>query len=160
MEEVESPRDSTSLLVRDWYVAESVVRCPPMLRLRPSIRPSRISRRHKTNKWAVLEPHSLRAPCRCLYGIRSSRVSGRRTGVIGRYAAYRLDIGPKKSAMAHGRRPLFWTMRQPRSVMGPGHGTTIKPAMANATIDVIFVRAPGGGRQLRPDKIQDRINRF
>ena len=114
----------------------------------------------KQQKWAVLEPHSLRAPCRCRYGIRSSRVSGRRTGVIDRPNTYRLDIGPKKGAVAFGRRPLSWTMRQPRSVMGPGHGTTIKSAMANATIDVIFVRAPGGGRQLRPDKIQDRINRF
>ena len=144
--------DSTSSLARDWHIAESVVHCPPMLRLRPSIRSSRISGRHKTNKkWAVLEPHSLRAFCRCRYGIRSSRVSGRRTGVIGRYAAYRLDIDPRKGAVALGRRPLSWTMRQPRSVMGPGHGTTI---------NVIFVRAPGGGGQLRPDKIRNRINRF
>ena len=64
MGEVESPRDSTSSLVRDWNVADRVVRYPPMLRLRPSIRSSRVSGRHKTNKWAVLEPHSLRAPCR------------------------------------------------------------------------------------------------
>ena len=126
---MESPRDSTSSLVRDWNVADRVVRCPPMLRLRPSIRSSRVSGRHKTNKWAVLEPHSLRAPCRCQYGIRSSRVSGRRTGVIGRYAAYRLDIGPKKSA--NRGRPLFWTMRQPRSPLGQKTKRDLQRPMPN-----------------------------
>ena len=50
------PRDSTSYLVRDWCLADGVVRCPPMLRLRPSIRSSRISRRHKTNMGRARAP--------------------------------------------------------------------------------------------------------
>ena len=58
------PWDSTSSLVRDWTVAESAVRGPPMQRAaqaKTCICSEPCLGTAQQIKWAVLEPHSLRA---------------------------------------------------------------------------------------------------
>ena len=67
--------DSFSILARDWYVAEVpcvVANAKPCLHL---LEPCLGTAQNKT--WAVLEPHSLRAPCRCQYSMASARAVSR-----------------------------------------------------------------------------------